>query len=251
MSEQMEKTSELKKKHSIWRRYRLTAIIILLCIAAGYVYSAKVWKSESEKASEEIIRQKAALILGKEGKQLTNKYFAKIKIFDLNPTEAYVSKRSYLRLSDIKLLENFINLQELHLDFIIVPSKTSIVMNFLVQRGILKPPAKIFIDLSPLKNLTELEILTLNFSQINDIKPLASLTNLKELDLRYNNILDIEPLCELPNMEKLSIDSYSIKNFDQLKKMNKLKELNIYGSINPDDVIYLKTLLPDLNIKIL
>jgi len=253
MSEQIEKTSELKKKNSIWRRYRVAVILVLLCLLSAYIYGILTWKSQSQIMSENIIRQNVASILGKKANQLTNKDFAEIKKLDLKNT-GFGGRSIFIRLSDIKLIGKFINLQELHLNNILVSKQTpSSITVLLEQLKIVKSPASkyIYIDLSPLKYLTKLEILTLNFSQINDIKPLAFLKNLKELDISCTEIVDIEPLCELPNLEKLTIEPYSIKNLKQITRIKKLKELKLNGQIDPDAIKYLETVLPDLKINII
>ncbi len=252
MNEQKEKTSELKKKNSIWQRYKVAAILILFCLVSVYIYAIMTWKSESEKNSEEIIRKNAAIILEKKDKQLTNDDFAAIKILDIKFSGINGVKSFGVQLSDIKLLEKFINLQELHLNNIRVPNqKFSSIKALLEHLKIVKYPTIEYLDLSPLKKLTKLEILTLKHSPINNIKPLAFLINLKELDISCTEILDIEPLCELPNLEKLSIDSYSINNLKQITRFKKLKELNLNGQIAPENIKYLETALPDLNINII
>ncbi len=253
MSEQIEKTSELKKNNSIWRRYRVAAILVLLCLLSVYIYGVLTWKSQSQIMSEKIIRQNAASILVKKANQLTNDDFAGIKKLYLKNT-GFSGKSIGVQLSDIKLIGKFINLQELHLNNIRVSQqKPSSIMVLLEKLKIVKSPASkyIYIDLSPLKNLTKLEILTLVHSEINNIKPLAFLKNLKELDISYTEILDIEPLCELPNLEKLTIEPYSIKNLKQITRIKKLKELKLNGQIDPDAIKYLETVLPDLKINII
>ena len=233
------------------KRYKLEAFIIILCLLMIYIYAVTTWKSQSQKASEEIIRLNAAPILVKEANQLTDDDFAKIKYFDLKSIETNGVRSFAVELSDIKLIGKFINLEELHLHYIRVPNpKTSTIFTLFKQLHKTQKSPNNYIDLSPLKKLTKLEKLSLYFAQINDITPLAFLTNLKELDLRYSGILDIEPLCELPNLEKLVIEPCSINNLEQITRLKSLKELILYGPITPEDEKYLEEILPNLNLKI-
>jgi hypothetical protein len=59
-----------------------------------------------------------------------------------------------------------------------------------------------FSDITPLKNLVNLEILDLSINQISDISSLRNLANLRELDLYNNQVTDISPLKNLVNLKK-------------------------------------------------
>lgn len=49
------------------------------------------------------------------------------------------------------------------------------------------------VDLSPVKDLTKLTGVNVQFNRIQDISPLENLTDLTELDLAYNSIIDFTP----------------------------------------------------------
>ncbi len=58
-------------------------------------------------------------------------------------------------------------------------------------------------DITPLRELTELEYLELFKNDIRDISPLAGLTNLRDLNICFNRVQDYEPLKGLYNLERL------------------------------------------------
>ena len=68
-------------------------------------------------------------------------------------------------------------------------------------------------DLSPLSNMTSLNLLILKDNMnLKDLSPLSKLISLKELDLRYNDltVLDLSPIFSLTNLEKLRVSSMRI-----------------------------------------
>ena len=58
-------------------------------------------------------------------------------------------------------------------------------------------------DISPLRELTELEYLELFKNDIHDISPLAHLTQLRDLNICFNRVQDYEPLKGLHNLQRL------------------------------------------------
>lgn len=68
---------------------------------------------------------------------------------------------------------------------------------FLGGGGMNQPPFQFFgnlVDISPLRNLTQLESVHLQHNQIEDISPLANLDNVSWLDLSFNHIADFSSL---------------------------------------------------------
>jgi internalin A len=82
-------------------------------------------------------------------------------------------------------------------------------------------------DVSPLAGLVKLDRLDLGGTQITDIKPLANLTMLTELDLSTTPVSDIEPLAALTKLERLSLKRTNVKDLSPLKGLKELKALDI------------------------
>ena len=85
-------------------------------------------------------------------------------------------------------------------------------------------------DISPLANLTQLERLNLDTTDVSDISALARLTNLKELDLDGTNVSDISALAKLTNLEKLYLEGTDVSDISALARLTNLKELDLSGT---------------------
>ena len=257
--QKLERQTEIQKetprrlRHG-WR-YIIAAVLIPLVIIAALVFILVTQGQKPDPLSDKLIREALARELRitahikKDPNDFTERDFAEITIFGYSVQNKSGSSSVWPELSDIKILEKFINLKELHLNSIRIPDhKVSKVMALLGKLGILMPPEKNYLDLSPLENLANLETLTLFLTQINDIKPLESLTNLKELDLSGTDVSDIEPLAGLSNLQKLSLSAHLINNLTVITKLKNLKELRLYGPITDNDKEYLRNALPELKI---
>ena len=86
------------------------------------------------------------------------------------------------------------------------------------------------LDLRPLANLINLEMLSLEGNWISDIRPLMGLKKLRRLHLSNNQIEDVGPLAGLTELWQLSLERNPIRDLTPLSAMN-LRELNI--SNNP------------------
>jgi Leucine-rich repeat (LRR) protein len=84
-------------------------------------------------------------------------------------------------------------------------------MKILVKFGIYDLKERFSIDLTPLKNLSNLETLSLSISQINNITPLSGLVNLKILSLEETGLSNIEPVRGLINLQHLSLSDTRVK----------------------------------------
>ena len=60
-------------------------------------------------------------------------------------------------------------------------------------------------DLSPIKELTQLNKLFLGYDLLQTIPDLSTLTSLQELDLRFNSITDLTPISKLKNITSSDI----------------------------------------------
>ena len=83
------------------------------------------------------------------------------------------------------------------------------------------------IDISALKDLTNLNTLYLDGNQISDISALKDLTNLNTLDLRNNQISDISTLEDLTNLNTLDLSDNQISDISALKDLTNLNTLDL------------------------
>lgn len=83
------------------------------------------------------------------------------------------------------------------------------------------------VDLTPLKELSQLRELYLLENLVSDLSPLAGLAELQVLLLDGNEIDDIEALRDLSNLNRLSLYSNRVRGVSALKSLKKLRELNL------------------------
>ena len=76
------------------------------------------------------------------------------------------------------------------------------------------------LDLSPLANLTNLEVLSLSGNGITDISPLAGLLKLRLLHITDNHIEDFSPLAGLINLRELWITKNWARDLSMLTDLN-------------------------------
>ncbi len=97
-------------------------------------------------------------------------------------------------------------------------------------------------DLTPLKGLTNLEILELSGDGITDIEPLSGLKKLTTLDLtnpgpngfpNADDLKDIGPLSALTNLKYLRLGYNKIEDVTPLLPLSNLKYLEIMGNPLP------------------
>ena len=86
------------------------------------------------------------------------------------------------------------------------------------------------LDLRPLANLINLEMLSLDGNWISDIRPLMGLKKLRRLHLSNNQIEDVSPLAGLTELWQLWLERNPIRDLTPLSGLN-LTDLNI--SNNP------------------
>ena len=82
-------------------------------------------------------------------------------------------------------------------------------------------------DLSPLKDLTNLQVLDVSSTQVSDLSPLKGLVNLQVLDIYNRQVRDITPLKDLLNLVRLDISSTEVSDLSPLKGLLNLENLNI------------------------
>ena len=218
-----------KSKNKQTPKTYLIAFTIFFCILAGLIYRAMTWNtvdSDSKKQSDVIIRRRVAETLGKDPNDLTELDFAQLEelTFMISRTHPFPP----YKLSDISMLKQFTNMEELALEFIDLPvEKIPKWMQLLSKTGIIDLRKRFAVDLSPLKDLHNLQRLTLDGTSIVNIKPLANLKNLELLNFMSASITDIKPLKNLTQLEQLCIQNTQVSDIKPIKGLVNLKELHL------------------------
>jgi hypothetical protein len=192
-------------------KYLIPAVIIILCIPAGLIYRAMTWThgdSESQKQSETIIRQAASRLLNKSSDKLTDEDFAKIEIF--TPGTDWIFQNGnweiYTRgVSDLSLLEKFINLRELTLTSLEIPENALPKWIKMLGKYNFNIRQRYLIDLSPLAKLPKLSRLNLSNTSFEDIDTITGIKNLHELDISNTKVSDLKPIKKFKQLNYLDI----------------------------------------------
>lgn len=249
-----EKNHNAHAKKPFRKMYILAAVCFTILLIRFFVIVNSNWVTNSDTASDAVIRQQVAFQLDKAPNELTTEDFAKITKLDflVRPDNSVLgSLRAYRisDLSDIRLLKKFTNLQELDLSFIKYPQKNIPKWaKVLAKTGIIDLDERFAIDLSPIKNLSALKTLRLSYAQISDIKPLKNLPNLETLFIDNTHVSDLEPLRGLTNLQTLSISETPVSSLEPIKQLRKLQRLIMINcpNITDEQLKDLKTACPDL-----
>jgi internalin A len=107
-------------------------------------------------------------------------------------------------------------------------------------------------DLSPLKNLTALQQLSVNSTQVSDLSPLENLTALQQLFFNWTPVSDLSPLKDLKQLKVLNIALTQVSDLSPLKNLNRLIGVNIASTqvidLNPlKDLNQLIALIASVN----
>ncbi len=142
-------------------------------------------------------------------------------------------------IKEITLLEKFSNLQKLSLANI--RYKIPKWMKFMAEHGIIDLEDRFDFDLSPIANLSNLEILDLKGCPIKSLKPLSKLKNLNMLDISNTPISDIEPLKKLTNLQQVMMLGCKNITDEQVEDLQKaLPKLKIeFIQILPQNTPYM------------
>ena len=148
-----------------------------------------------------------------------------IRGFDEETYESFVGDQ---QIKSIVGLEKAVNLKQL-----------TISGNPDDSRGALR-------DISPLRELKNLELLRLSHNDIIDISPVAGLINLKHLFLSHNKINKIDAVKNLMNLESLdfarNMGEERINDISPIANLTKLKLLGL-SDANIPDISILKNLV--------
>ena len=111
-------------------------------------------------------------------------------------------------IQDLRPLSNLIHLTSLH-----------------IWHTTLKGPVT-DLDLHPLTNLVQLEVLSLSGNGITDITPLSPFTKLRKLHLTHNYITDITPLSHLIELRELDLRNNYIEDFSPVLNLPNLVQFS-------------------------
>jgi hypothetical protein len=261
MKDEIEKASSTKKKPSR-RKYIIAAGIIFLCILSGLIYRAMTWEQKPDPASEAKIRRDAAgwffqeTGLKKDPNELTEEDFKQIRKLELGSLKGLPMPSNYkTELADIKLLEKFIGLENLFFGETNYPAdKIPKWMVFLAKYGFIDLNERFALDLSPLRNLNNLQELYFVGTSVRDFTPLSSLTNLKSLFIVNPNVRNCDTLKNLANLQDITLigevpDISSLKGLKNLKTLSILSPVNITNEQLDGQIEDLQKALPNLTIK--
>ena len=207
-------------------KYTITAVIII-CVIAVYAYSVATWKSkapESQKESENIIRSATQRF----NPGITDNNFKNITRLTIG--ESLISSVSVItELADIKPLEEFTNLEVLHIRHIIYPKKNIPKwISIAAKLGILDIDKYYALDLSPLEKLYNLRVLAFNQTSVKNIKPISGLVNLQHLDINGTAVSDLTPIKNLKNLEYLNISRTKVTSLEPIRGLTNLQTLYTY-----------------------
>ena len=85
-------------------------------------------------------------------------------------------------------------------------------------------------DISPLANLSSLEWLTLGGTSVSDIRPLANLSSLQQLGLWGTDVSNIEPLANHSSLEWLALGTTQVSDIGPLANLSSLEWLALWGT---------------------
>ena len=105
-------------------------------------------------------------------------------------------------------------------------------------------------DISPLKNLKNLTSLDLAFTRVKDLTPIKGLSQLTDLKLTCTLVEDLTPLKGLTKLESLHLELSNITNLEPLYGLKNLKEISIKATpLTFEQINKLKIKLPGCIIK--
>ena len=250
----------MSKNNPSRQKYTLAAVIMSLLITSALVFIYFTQEPKSDPASESLIRRAATAYLNKDENELDDRDFAQITDFtfamiDSNNSNGFIGSSVIypaIEISNIELLEKFVNLQSLNLGIISYPKdKIPRWMKLLAKIGFLDLNKRFTIDLSPIERLSYLKNLTLGGPSIRTIEPLAGLVNLNQLMLLNTQVSDLKPLKHLTYLRSLYLMGNSFTSLEALKGLENLRHLSLRrcDNISEEQIEDLQNSLPNLKIN--
>ena len=134
------------------------------------------------------------------------------------------------QINDLSFISKMPNLETLELDGNILVSDFNFLSRLTKLKKIVMNASPKLSNLSPLKDMKNLEELSIGSSGISDLSPLSGLTSLKKLDLCNSNISDISALKNLTNLTELKLDNNKITNISYISDLANLQELSFINN---------------------
>jgi hypothetical protein len=134
-----------------------------------------------------------------------------------------------MEIKDLSGIEQLVNLESLYIDHYHRVSSLSPLgelknLTSLTIEHFRDSPIK---NIAVLKELTQLEELSLSGLTVNDMSALQSLTNLKSLSISNSNLSEANILADFHHLEELYLYDTHIKDFSFLRTLTGLKKLKI------------------------
>ena len=85
-------------------------------------------------------------------------------------------------------------------------------------------------DISPLEKLVNLKTLYISFTSIDDLSPLKKVTNLQYLFAGQTEVADLSPVANLINLHTIDVSETKISDLSSLKGLVRLQELYLGGT---------------------
>lgn len=82
-------------------------------------------------------------------------------------------------------------------------------------------------DLSPIRDLTQIQILDISNTKVKSLDEISNLTELRELDCSFTFVYDLKPLFKMHNLEYIEFKDSSLTNIDPLTNLSNLRKINI------------------------
>ncbi len=222
----------------------------LLCVCFYVIIAYNSINSESRKHSEIAIR---AIVYDKTGKipdELTDEDFAKFTKLNLEGIVPSDSKEKHekivaslandprdeglrllflsYRISDLKLIEKFTNLEELNLIRLPFPENDIPKwMNLIAKLGIIDSSKRNELDLTPLTKLKYLKSIRISSSKFKSLKPLAKMKSLQSLGLNEIPHDKIQYISKLTNLQGIDFTKTGITDLELIKGLTQLKSIGI------------------------
>ena len=185
----------MQSSKGVIKPYRLkllisAAVLLLIVITAFVIIFFE--QNSPDPASAAVIRNAAAMQLGKDPNELTDEDFWAVSKLDLSGKEVY----------DISLLRKFANLEELNLGNIPLP-KPKIPKWMIILGKLHFNPTKIytkrykdkyFIDLRPLEKLPKFKRIHIHNTAFKDLKPLEKIENLQMVHIMIGQLEEYESI---------------------------------------------------------